>query len=588
MILVILHSGSLPPEGWDFLVTSKTLSDEALQEQVVTEVSHFFQVSVDRHSFAYVKEQRLEQFTVHLNGRIPVEYLGNEASYLASLLPLEADAWGPIFAEPEEYNNPELWRATPSTFGVPVELGLATDASFNLLKRALLQGRVPRGTIHEVEDLLRRALQWGGLTVLTEIVGLLLGVLHRRPDEETYRLQSLDSVCDQLGITSRRQGNPLRDAIADGMIGPYEGIWKLGEYIRDWRSLIAVTQKRGWALANLEDLATRCFGSRSLAWLCGGQLARIARYTNDPKIELEELVELVRLPVPYGYHAVRRLSNSSAFKVVYEGRDREGRAVAIKRYKDWESEQLTRLLTRLRLTKETLIEKDIVADWMAGIRHTHILPCTAATNQAGEIFIIEPLLDTTLDKVEFTHLNKLIRAVRQILQALAYLHSEGWIHSDIKPDNIGLLKEKAMLLDFGISTLYSSDSRPRSNPGSIKTRAPELFSERALPNFASDIWSVGATLLALCTQGEYPLVHRDEANALPPAGDPQRSYLEARITDRIREYQREPSRLTHRIRSVLPKDRRLLLETITLACQIDPVERPSAQALDGLLMRIAI
>jgi serine/threonine-protein kinase len=45
-----------------------------------------------------------------------------------------------------------------------------------------------------------------------------------------------------------------------------------------------------------------------------------------------------------------------------------------------------------------------------------------------------------------------VRLAREVGEALAYLHERGWIHRDVKPENILVENGHAVLTDFGIAT----------------------------------------------------------------------------------------------------------------------------------------
>ncbi len=49
-----------------------------------------------------------------------------------------------------------------------------------------------------------------------------------------------------------------------------------------------------------------------------------------------------------------------------------------------------------------------------------------------------------------------ISVLRDVARALAYAHSEGVIHRDIKPDNILLSSGAAVVTDFGIAKAISA------------------------------------------------------------------------------------------------------------------------------------
>ena len=100
------------------------------------------------------------------------------------------------------------------------------------------------------------------------------------------------------------------------------------------------------------------------------------------------------------------------------------------------------------------------------------------------------------------------RYTLQIAEALDYMHTQKHMcHYDVKPGNILLNGDKAMLIDFGISKNYTSDGRETSATpvGLSKGFAPLEQFQQSLQDFSpvSDIYSLGATLYNLVT-GEVP------------------------------------------------------------------------------------
>ena len=100
------------------------------------------------------------------------------------------------------------------------------------------------------------------------------------------------------------------------------------------------------------------------------------------------------------------------------------------------------------------------------------------------------------------------RYITQIAEALHYMHNDKHMcHYDVKPGNILLNGDKAMLIDFGISKNYTSDGRETSATpvGLSKGFAPLEQFQQSLQDFSpvSDIYSLGATLYNLVT-GEVP------------------------------------------------------------------------------------
>ncbi|XP_011621140.1 MAP3K epsilon protein kinase 1 isoform X1 [Amborella trichopoda] len=90
--------------------------------------------------------------------------------------------------------------------------------------------------------------------------------------------------------------------------------------------------------------------------------------------------------------------------------------------------------------------------------------------------------------------------IAQVLEGLVYLHEQGVIHRDIKGANILSTKEGLVkLADFGVATkLTEADVNTHSVVGTPYWMAPEVI-EMSGVSAASDIWSVGCTVIELLT-----------------------------------------------------------------------------------------
>ncbi|XP_076950599.1 MAP3K epsilon protein kinase 1-like isoform X2 [Bidens hawaiensis] len=137
--------------------------------------------------------------------------------------------------------------------------------------------------------------------------------------------------------------------------------------------------------------------------------------------------------------------------------------------------------------------------------------------------------------------------IAQVLEGLVYLHEQGVIHRDIKGANILTTKEGLVkLADFGVATkLTEADLNTHSVVGTPYWMAPEVI-EMSGVCAASDIWSVGCTVIELltCVPPYYdlqpmPALFRIVQDEHPPIPD----NLSPGLTDFLRQCFKKDARL---------------------------------------------
>ncbi|XP_034028312.1 mitogen-activated protein kinase kinase kinase 8 [Thalassophryne amazonica] len=109
---------------------------------------------------------------------------------------------------------------------------------------------------------------------------------------------------------------------------------------------------------------------------------------------------------------------------------------------------------------------------------------------------------------------EVIWVTKQILRGLEYLHKHKIIHHDIKPSNIVLMSDKAVLVDFGLTVQMTEEIYiPRDLRGTEMYMSPELVLCRGHTT-KTDIYSLGTTVIHMQT-GSPPWVRRYPRTAYP-------------------------------------------------------------------------
>ena len=123
-------------------------------------------------------------------------------------------------------------------------------------------------------------------------------------------------------------------------------------------------------------------------------------------------------------------------------------------------------------------------------------------------FIPGPTLRQQLDRLGRLSISDTIHIARDMLGGLSAAHKEGIVHRDVKPDNIVLSPEGAVLVDFGIAKAVAaagSDRLTRSGfaVGTSAYMSPEQISGIDDIDARSDLYSLGCVLFE-CLAGRPP------------------------------------------------------------------------------------
>ncbi len=148
---------------------------------------------------------------------------------------------------------------------------------------------------------------------------------------------------------------------------------------------------------------------------------------------------------------------------------------------------------------------------VAALRHSNIVQVFDSDVEGEVYYIVLELLEgdtlkTRLNdyrlRSERMPLGEIVRVMLDVLDGLAYAHSEGMIHRDLKPANILLTKRgEAVITDFGIAQIVGSTQHTASGAlmGTLNYMAPEQGLE-GQSDAHSDIYSLGIMLYEMLTQ----------------------------------------------------------------------------------------
>ncbi|MEM8612883.1 MAG: serine/threonine-protein kinase [Cyanobacteria bacterium P01_H01_bin.105] len=112
-----------------------------------------------------------------------------------------------------------------------------------------------------------------------------------------------------------------------------------------------------------------------------------------------------------------------------------------------------------------------------------------------------------------------LRYIKQIASALQTVHSQGLLHRDVKPQNIMIDGDSAILIDFGIAReLISGQTQTHTNLVSEGYAPLEQYLPKARRSAASDVYGLAATLYSAVT-GQVPVasVLRSHHPLTPPS-----------------------------------------------------------------------
>lgn len=224
------------------------------------------------------------------------------------------------------------------------------------------------------------------------------------------------------------------------------------------------------------------------------------------------------------------------------------RKVAIKEF--FMKEHCERYATGTHVTMGTSGSRDMVsrfkakfikeAQTIAAMDNHHIVRIFDIFEENGTAYYVMEYLDGDglLSKIpEGSRMDEdtALGYIRQVCDALDFIHKHNILHLDVKPGNILFRSNgEAVLIDFGISKHYTEEggSQTSSTPiGISQGYAPlEQYQSGGITSFspATDIYSIGATLYKLVTGNNPPaasVVYEDGLGEMSGVSDKFRNAI---------------------------------------------------------------
>jgi serine/threonine protein kinase len=139
---------------------------------------------------------------------------------------------------------------------------------------------------------------------------------------------------------------------------------------------------------------------------------------------------------------------------------------------------------------------------LTSLAHPHLVRGYEVVAEPQPAVVVETLPGATLAALIDDGLLGVADAAllgRQLVSVLGYLHRQGWVHLDVKPDNVVVQEGRAILIDLGLATRPGRIERGMGTDGYA---APEQDAGGVVSP-ATDVWGLGATLVE-CVTGRAP------------------------------------------------------------------------------------
>jgi len=223
----------------------------------------------------------------------------------------------------------------------------------------------------------------------------------------------------------------------------------------------------------------------------------------------------------------------------------------------------------------------------AQLQHPHIVPLLMAGEAGGLLYYTMPFVEgeslrTRLERQRELPIGEAVKILRDVADALAYAHERGIVHRDIKPGNILLDRQHAVVTDFGVAKALAAATRGDTDAtltssgvvlGTPVYMAPEQALCDPATDHRADLYALGAVAYEML------------AGAPPFTGPSWQAVLAAHarqspepVSDRRKSLPAPLAQLTMRLLEKEPADRPQSAEEV-----VRELEAVAASASGGML-----
>jgi len=142
---------------------------------------------------------------------------------------------------------------------------------------------------------------------------------------------------------------------------------------------------------------------------------------------------------------------------------------------------------------ENYLQDELAA--MMTLSHPHVLSALKVFETAADVGIVMPYCKNNLlymlsDRKIFDEY-EVKEVLQQLISGISYIHEMGWVHRDLKLDNILFHDGKYIIADWGFACPYKPSQKLHQSVGSLWYASPEIIEGKPYYGPPVDVWSLG-------------------------------------------------------------------------------------------------